>query len=40
MQEEKLSEALEEGRIYEAPILFELGNIQDLTRYDVSVVVG
>ena len=40
MQEMEIREVQIEGRNYEAPVLAELGNIQDLTRYDVSIVVG
>ena len=40
MQEMEIRKAQENGRSYETPILVELGNIQDLTRYDVSVNVG
>ena len=40
MQEMDIREVQIEGRNYETPVLVELGNIQDLTRYDVSVVVG
>ena len=40
MQETGIREAREEGRSYEAPVLVELGNIRDLTRYNVSVIVG
>ena len=40
MQEMEIREVQEEGRSYEKPVLVELGNIQDLTRYDVSVIVG
>ena len=40
MQEMEIREVQEEGRSYETPVLVELGNIQDLTRYDVSVVIN
>ena len=40
MQEKEIHEARVEGRSYETPVLIELGNIQDLTCYDVSVIVG
>ena len=40
MQGEKMRETQEEGRSYEKPVLVELGNIQDLTRYDVSIIVN
>ena len=40
MQKKGIYEAQEEGKSYETPVLVELGNIQDLTRYDVSVIVG
>ena len=40
MQKVEILELQEEGINYEAPVLVELGNIRDLTRYDVSVIVG
>ncbi len=40
MQEKEIREVQDAGRNYEKPVLVELGNIQDLTRYDVSVNVG
>ena len=40
MPEREIPEKRTEGRNYEAPALVELGNIRDLTRYDVSVIVS
>jgi hypothetical protein len=40
MQEKEIRDVQEEGRSYEPPVLVELGAIEDLTRYDVSVDIG
>ena len=40
MQEMEIREIQIEDRSYETPVLVELGNIQDLTRYDVSIIVN
>ena len=40
MQEMDIQKTQGEDRSYEAPVLVELGNIQDLTRYDVSIIVN
>ena len=40
MQVKETCEVQQECKNYEPPVLVELGNLQDLTRYDVSVIVG
>ena len=40
MQEKEIRDVQEDGRSYETPVLVELGSIEDLTRYDVSVDIG
>ena len=40
MQEKEIRDMQEECRSYDAPVLVELGAIEDLTRYDVSVDIG
>jgi len=40
MQERKIREVQEEDRIFETPVHIELGSIEDLTQYDVSVIIS
>ena len=40
MQEKENRDVQKEDRVYETPVLVELGAIEDLTRYDVSVDIG
>ena len=40
MQEKEIRDVLEDCRSYEPPVLVELGSVEDLTRYDVSVDIG
>jgi hypothetical protein len=37
MQEKENRDVQKEDRVYETPVLVELGDIQDITHYDVSV---
>jgi hypothetical protein len=40
MQVKEIRDVQEDGMSYEPPVLVELGAIEDLTRYDVSVDIG
>ena len=40
MQVKEIRDVQEEGLSYEPPVLVELGSVEDLTRYDVSVDIG
>jgi hypothetical protein len=40
MQEREIRDVQENGRNYEPPVLVQLGSIEDLTHYDVSVDIG